>query len=287
MKSAGSLEGDWSEKKLSVLADYLASYTTALSKQRLGRIYVDAFAGNGSDGSLRGGADTAGGFPLEFVHGSARIALRTAPRFDRFLFVGASAERSAQLEALRSELPDRAAGIQVLAGDANGQLEALCEWDWRFRRAVLVLDPLATAVDWTTLEAVASTRAIDVWMLLPLEMPSLRTLSRCEEIHPEWRRRIDTLLGTTDWAEDFCRAVQLDEDLFGEFEERLEKAAIEMIGRPLLARLATVFAGVAEKPVVLRNSENCPLYLLCFAVGNEKGKKMALETAQRLMSDLR
>jgi len=44
-----------------------------------------------------------------------------------------------------------------------------------------------------------------------------------------------------------------------------------------------VFAAVAEEPKVLRNSTNCPLYLLCFAVGNKQGAPIALRIANHLL----
>ena len=42
--------------------------------------------------------------------------------------------------------------------------------------------------------------------------------------------------------------------------------------------------GDLEHPRVLRNSANCPLYLLCFAVGNEKGAPIALRIANHLLT---
>ncbi len=61
---------------------------------------------------------------------------------------------------------------------------------------------------------------------------------------------------------------------------------METIGRYFNNRLKDVFAGVAE-PGVLRNSSNNPLYLLCFAVGNERGKEIALRIAKHLLKELR
>jgi len=46
-----------------------------------------------------------------------------------------------------------------------------------------------------------------------------------------------------------------------------------------------VFPAVAEEPRVLRNSANCPLYLLCFAVGNEKGAPIAMRIADYLLTN--
>lgn len=64
-------------------------------------------------------------------------------------------------------------------------------------------------------------------------------------------------------------------------------AEIQRIGAYFLKRLSTVFAGVVEQPGVLRNSSNNPLYLLCFAVGNERGKPIAIRIAKHLLKDLR
>jgi len=44
-----------------------------------------------------------------------------------------------------------------------------------------------------------------------------------------------------------------------------------------------VFADVAENPLVLRNSRNTPLYLLCFAAGNSEGAKTAVKIAQNIL----
>lgn len=62
---------------------------------------------------------------------------------------------------------------------------------------------------------------------------------------------------------------------------------MQTIGRYFVERLKSVFAGVAERPGVLRNSSNSPLYLFCFAVGNERGKKLALRIAEHLLRELR
>ena len=70
-------------------------------------------------------------------------------------------------------------------------------------------------------------------------------------------------------------------------EERVIKASKETIGRYFNDRLKSVFAGVADNPGVLRNSANCPLYLFCFAAGNERGAPVALRIANSLLKDVR
>ena len=99
------------------------------------------------------------------------------------------------------------------------------------------------------------------------------------------QRRLDLLLGTTDWRGQFY-AVQSQPTLFGGAEERVVKASQETIGRYFTQRLESIFEGVAQ-PGVLRNSANCPLYLFCFAAANKKGAPIALNIANSLLRNLR
>ena len=43
----------------------------------------------------------------------------------------------------------------------------MCDKDWSLHRAVLFLDPYGMQVEWATIEAVAKTKAIDLWLLFP------------------------------------------------------------------------------------------------------------------------
>ncbi len=100
-----------------------------------------------------------------------------------------------------------------------------------------------------------------------------------------WRRRLDLLLGTTDWYDELYQ-IETERNLFGEDEARLVKVTMDTMGRYFNNRLKQVFAGVVDEPGVLRNSTNNPLYLLCFAVGNQRGKPVALRIANHLLKDL-
>lgn len=113
-----------------------------------------------------------------------------------------------------------------------------------------------------------------------------RLLTRSGEIPDKWRRRLDLLLGTTDWYDEFYK-FESEPTLFETDNERVVKATVETIGRYFNDRLKGVFAGVAPEPGVLRNSMSNPLYLLCFAVANEHGRKIALRIASHLLKDLR
>lgn len=141
------------------------------------------------------------------------------------------------------------------------------------------------AVEWATVEAIAQTRSIDLWLLFPLGVGVNRLLTRSGDIPDSWRNRLDVLLGTTDWYDEFYR-VQPTPTLFGADDEYVIKATTATIGQYFNKRLGQIFAGAAPEPAVLRNSKNSPLYLLCFAVGNANGKDIALRIANHLLREV-
>jgi len=60
-------------------------------------------------------------------------------------------------------------------------------------------------VEWSTVEAIAATKAIDLWLLFPLGIGVNPLLTRSAEIPEAWRHRLDLLLGTTEWFDEFYR----------------------------------------------------------------------------------
>ena len=233
--------------------------------------------------------------PQQLLDGSARLALKARgsgpqgadARFHRFIFIERDADRCRQLEGLKTEFPDLAKDIRVEQGDANTEIQKLCAKKWSGRRAVLFLDPYGMQVEWPTIEAIAKTKAIDLWLLFPLGIGVSRLLTRSGEIPKGWRTRLDKLLGTTTWYDEFYK-VEHKADLFGNDEERVVKATNETIARYFNNRLKTIFPenGVAE-PGVLRNSSNNPLYLLCFAAGNDRGAPIAVNIANHILKEAR
>jgi three-Cys-motif partner protein len=284
--------GNWTTAKLDVVAEYLARYTTALKNTPFRKGYIDAFAGTGyrdakpdSDDGLSQTLlfpDLATQEPQDLLEGSTVRALKTDPRFDSYVFIERSPARCKQLEDLKSQFPSLANAIEIREGEANLEIQALCSKKWNSHRAVLFLDPYGMQVEWKTIDAIAKTRAIDLWVLFPLGIGVNRLLTKSGGIPQSWRRRLDLLLGTTDWYEEFY-SVESKPTLFGKPEDQIVKATLDTIGQYFIRRLKTAFAGVAEEPKVLLNSANCPLYLLCFAVGNPKGANIALRIANHLL----
>lgn len=286
--------GDWTERKLEMLAKYLNAYTKVLKNRHFQTAYIDAFAGTGyrtATTSVNGTAhllfpDIAENDSQTFLDGSARIALRTEPPFNRYIFIESNAERCRQLDQLRDDFPTMADRIEVQQANANAAIRLLCRKEnWRSHRAVLFLDPYGMQVEWATLEEVARTGAIDLWILFPLGIGVNRLLTRSRHIPESWRSRLNLLLGNETWFDELYE-VKVELSLFGGEQERVVKASTATIGRYFNERLASIFPGVAPNPCVLRNSRHNPMYLLCFAVANrDRGKDIALKIAEHILED--
>lgn len=282
--------GDWTEEKLERVRKYLVAYATIMSKQRFKFAYSDAFAGTGYRTLEQDGSTNELMFPelvdqesQKFLIGSARIALHSRPRFNKYIFIEKDAGRFAELNKLREEFPDVAEDIILVNADCNVYLQDLClNHVWKRNRAVLFLDPFGMQVEWKTIEAIAQTKAVDLWLLFPLGVAVNRLLRRDGNINEVLRQRLDELFGTTEWFDAFYET-KVVRSLFGE-ETRLEKIVnLDRIGKYFVTRLQTIFARVAENPLPLYNSRNNPLYLLCFAAGNPKGAPTAVKIADDIL----
>lgn len=285
-----SFGGDWTAEKLERVRKYLAAYATIMNRQSFRFAYIDAFAGTGYRTKQKTHTASDLLFPelsedesQEFLDGSARIALQVEPRFHKYIFIEQDPKRYAELESLKDEYPLFREDIRLEKSDANVFLKDLCQKrNWSHRRAVLFLDPYGMQVTWDTIEAIAQTKAIDLWILFPLGVAVNRMIKRDGKINEAWRRKLDMMFGDTDWYEAFYRP-KVTQGLFGE-QTLMEKISdFDSISQYFVERLKTVFSGVAENPRPLFNSRNIPLYLLCFASGNPKGAKTAIKIAQDIL----
>jgi three-Cys-motif partner protein len=64
---------------------------------------------------------------------------------------------------------------------------------------VVFLDPFGMQVPWSTLEALAKTKAIEVLINFPLGMAIQRLLTRSGEIPEGWQMSLDTFFGSPEW----------------------------------------------------------------------------------------
>ena len=289
--------GNWTEDKLARLAKYLMAYRTIFTKnvraQYFKTWYVDAFAGTGSRSTPDVPSTSADLFQdvyedadtKEYRDGSARIALGLPSPFDHYFFIEKSKYRVDVLRAtIKTDHDNLFSRCYFKHGDANEVLKTWCkERDWRKERAVVFLDPYGMQVEWTTVQALATTKAIDLWYLFPLGVGVVRLLKRDGKIEESWQNRLDLLFGTNDWRSRFY-GTQTTPGLFGDLETVERTATVEKIREFINERLAVCFARVA-KGLVLRNSKSSPLYLLCFGAANERGAPTALKIAQDILDE--
>ena len=280
-----SFGGDWTQEKLERVSKYLSAYTTIMSQYKFRFAYIDAFAGTGYRTIERDGNQEEFPFPDldSFLDGSASIALQIKPQFTKYIFVEQNESRFAELQRLKDEFPQLQNDIVLVNADANSYIKDLClGYSWKVNRAVLFLDPFGMEVTWDTIEAIAATKAIDLWLLFPLGVAVNRMLTKNGQIRVSWRDKLTRMFGTEDWYDVFYQTIRKP-TLFGEEVVTQKVSDFDLIGQYFVKRLKTVFAGVADNPLALFNSHNNPLYLLCFASGNPKGSKTAINIAQDIL----
>ena len=279
--------GDWTEQKLECVSKYLNAYTTIMNKQRFKFAYIDAFAGTGYREIMLDEDINEVMFPelesqevINFRQGSARNALEVEPPFENYIFIEEDKGNYSELEKLKQEYPDKK--IDCIRADANKYFKDTCSKTWENHRALIFLDPFGMQVEWKTIELIANTKAIDLWLLFPIGTVN-RLLKRNGDIRQSIRDKLNRFFGDDDWFHVFY-GISEQIHLFDE-EEEWEKIGniFTEIEQYFIDRLNGIFAGVANNPLSLRNSKNVPLYLLCFAAANNKGAPIAVNIAQHIL----
>jgi three-Cys-motif partner protein len=270
----------WSKDKLELLGKYLAAYSTIMAAKRVdgkptkGRwlqryAYVDAFANVGGyvDPESR-----------EFVNGSPLVALNTEPCFDEYVFIERSPVRVAQLQERLRHQP-RYSSCRVIPGDSNRVLvDDICQ---RYRydtysRALVFLDPYGFEVEWATVERLADTRAIDIFVNFPI-MPINRVLGRKREPDPDHVAFVRRIMGWDDWV---AEAYRVERDLFGELRYSRERFDANWLVGLYVDQLRRHFRYVSEA-VIMRNSINTPLYALFLASHQEVAVKITNDVMRK------
>lgn len=282
--------GDWTQQKLQILSKYLRAYRTIFERNQSARYYqvtyVDAFAGTGVIPRPEVGRTFAELIPSvsaaegEFRKGSVRRALEVEPSFHRYIFIEKDQAKCDELSALRAEFPGRR--IDIRTDDANEALLKWCEeMDTRRERAVVFLDPFGANVEWRAIEAIANTRAVDLWILFPYSAIN-RMLTRDRKPPASWCERLTLVFGTTDWENEFYSSRSTLSLLFPdqEIESIYKTADRSSVVQFFAQRLRSVFSEVAE-PGLLFNSRSL-LFVFFFAGNNDKGAKIANDLLRKL-----
>ena len=272
--------GAHTEKKLEKLTAYLTAYATALKKQRFKTIFFDAFAGTGAipvatEDGLFEQPDR-----LPFIEGSAVRAFSVEPCFDEYIFVEKDKRKFLSLCGLRDRFPHHGQRMYFQNNDANQALATFCRVrDWQKCRAVVFLDPFGNQVEWSTIEAIAATEAIDLWYLFPAGLGVHRQIGSDGRVHETHGASLDRLFGPHDWRSRFL-ARQQDRDLFGDSTRDSKIATPNLITEFMIECMTGRFRGGVLPEWLPLGSRGVHMYSLIFACANPSPR--AAELARKL-----
>jgi three-Cys-motif partner protein len=176
------------------------------------------------------------------------------------------------LKELQDEFPNF--NIQIKQGDCNTIIVSEIATEIRFEnfnRGIIFLDPFGMDIEWETIEHIADTRALEIFLNFPVMAINRSVLIRqAYKLKPEQIERMNLFWGSPDWRAD------LYEEAPTLFEPEVKKIPQtgQSLGKLFTSRLNEVFPEVSE-PLVMTNSKNAPLYCLIFAGHKESGKKIA------------
>ncbi len=276
--------GDWTKRKLEMLRAYLNAYTTALKNKPFKLLYIDAFAGTGSVELPAKGIDGTREI-VQFVDDSARDVIEGSAmiatkiynkKFDELIFIEQNKKRCQDLKALAKRYASR--NIRVKQAEANAFLVELCQ-SWQAERGaswrgVLFLDPFGAQVEWTTIESIANTKAMDMWIWIPVSGLSrmLPVDKKPEDISGTLAQTLDKVFGGAH-REKFYK-IQID--LFQ--EPRSSRArGVEMIRTVYKDQLWDVFgARLLKDSRLFYNDKGSPSFEFVFCTGSENEKAITL-----------
>lgn len=180
----------WTCHKLECFTDYIEAYAKTLGNAKC--CYLELYAGCGS--CICNGTECR-------IDGSELRALKTAPKFARYLFVVRNRQNAENLKWLTASHEN----VEIIIGDCNNEkiIRQLSDLIPRSASSFAFLDPSGyIRMHWSTIEQLA-THGIDwkgnkmeLLILFPLEMALVRNLTR-----PECQASITRLYGNTQWEE--------------------------------------------------------------------------------------
>ena len=268
--------GKWTVEKLDIFSQYLSAYLKVMKNQRYQTTYIDAFAGTGK-------IDING--TEEQIEGSVRLALNCEDKFGKYIFIEKNNTKAEELKTIiESDYKNLANKIEIERADCNTLLKAKCKnTNWHSNRALLFLDPFSTEVEWSTLEAIASTQAIDVWYLFPFSAAQ-RMLKKDGKIDESWKMKLNSLFGDDNWYNEFY--VSDPQLSFIEKNRMIKNVNSDGLSGYIIKRLQSIFPAVAKESQLLYNTKNSPLFFFCFAVANPspRAQKIALDISGHILN---
>ena len=125
--------------------------------------------------------------------------------------------------------------------------------------ALILLDPFGMQLNWESIEKLKN-KKVDIWILLPSGVIINRLLDRQKNLKNI--NKLESFFGiTSDEIQKEFYESKKENTLFGEREINHKiNDPIEKIAELYIKRLKTIWNYVTEKPLVLYNNRNVPIY---------------------------
>jgi three-Cys-motif partner protein len=123
-----------------------------------------------------------------------------------------------------------------------------------------------------------------MWCFFPLSGLYRQAARDPIRITDDKRRRLNAVLGTTDWEQHWYSTPHGQTNLFGDEASAIRTADVNAIEAYVGKRLASVFKGAVLKPLRIYNARRAPIASLFFAVSNPNPKAVGL--AKRIAGNI-
>lgn len=289
----GSWGGSWTEQKLETFEKYVNAYLTIMNVYRDNYhwklIYFDGFAGSGSRDDKNESDSITSASSLEifkeikieieeltpYKGAAERVLNITQKGFDFYYFIDKDETSSNKLKSKLSPIRNNRI-LEFRHSDANEQLSLLAKAMHKNKKlkSLVLLDPFGMQVKWDSICQLKGT-GTDLWILIPTGVIINRLLDRkCKLTHIE---KLTSFFGKDeDFLKKYFYETKQENTLFGEMEiiEKV-KNPIEKIAELYIRQMHTIFDYVTEKPLVLYNTRNVPIFHFACASNNQNAIKIA------------
>lgn len=279
--------GSWTEQKLQAFEKYVNAYLTIMLNQRRKFngwpqtiIYIDGFAGCG-DRFFTKDQDTLSFSELNIdeseikvYKGSAERVVKLDKKFDEYYFIDTDENALNKLKTKIEPHFDEKSKYVFWQKDINAALIESSNYLDNSKVALILLDPFGMQLNWESIEKLKN-KKVDIWILLPSGVIINRLLDRQGNLKNI--NKLESFFGITrdEIQKEFYESKK-ENTLFGEIEiNHKVHNAIEKIAELYIKRLKTIWDYVTEKPLVLYNNRNVPIYHFVFASNNKTAKNIA------------
>lgn len=288
--------GKWTEQKLDAFIAYVKAYLTIMKKFPYWKtIYFDGFAGMGERIIKREKNSfflfLENDFPLliediNVYEGSVKrvLSLSEQFRFNYYYFIDSEAKNVAKLNEIAKEYQSKIipGKIEVRQEDCNRELSKLGDALNKNNKlaSLIFIDPFGMQVNWKNIVSLKNTRS-DIWILIPSGVIINRLLPKTKQI--KHKEKLEKFFGLPiNEIRQIFYSEKKREGLFGEFNTTKKvNNPIEKIVQLYVHQLKTVWKNVTEKPLILKNSKNVPIFHLLFASNNDNAMKIASQIIEK------